>query len=179
MKKRINLPVVIVLCLLSIASAFGGLIVAFSSNMGALYKVETIADLIAVSIASFYLINGYKKDFNFYYKAAMLTNALNALVVCGVSVNENTKIVSVISTALCFGLILLLALGTNLGIKMSMISCLIVVFLRISGIIAVFSGANYTFTPEVILLFTQLVLAIIITVSTYAKYVDKSLRHTS
>lgn len=176
MRKKLDV-FAIAISVLSICCAVGIVYLTFTSNLDMLYIVESISNLLALIYAFFYLINGYKKDYATYYKVAMLVNAANALVVTALSSNENTKYISIISCAICFGAILTLALAKNLGKNTSLALCLIVVVLRTMGLISCFM-ANATVDIVLILLLSQLVLALVILLATIAKYVDKQERNT-
>ena len=176
MKKSLNVFAIII-SVLSICCAIGIVYLTFSSELDALYIVESISNLLALIYAFFYLINGYKKDFATYYKIAMLVNAVNALVVTALSSNEATKYISIISCAICFGAILTLALAKNLGKNTSITLCLIVIVLRTMGIVSCFM-ASATLDINLILMLSQLVLALVILLATIAKYVDKQERNT-
>ena len=80
-----------------------------------------------------------------------------------------------ISCAICFGLLLFLALGKDNGKKVSLICCFIVIALRTMGLLF---NNNGFIDPSTVLIFSQLVLALMVTVITVAKYIDKEERGT-
>lgn len=167
----------IIICILAIASVGFMVYMAFNSDIDVFYKVEVVSNIIALLFVFEYIILGFKKDFASYYKLAMYVNAANALIVTAVASNESTKYIAIISCAICFGCILTLAVAKNLGKKMSLILCTVVILLRISGIISYYFSAN-TVDISLIIMISQLVLALVILVATIAKYEDKTIRHT-
>lgn len=176
-ERKLNLSIVIVCGILALLSAIGTVSVVFGSQLNELYKFEAICDLIALALTFFYIINGYGKEYAKYYKMAMLFNALNALIVTAVAANEKTKYISIIMCAVCFGLILILALGKDLGKTKSLGLCITVVIIRAVGLISQYFEVK-TFDPITILVVSQLVLSLMVLASTIAKYDDKQVRGT-
>ena len=176
-ERSISLSTIIICGVIALLSAIGTVVLVLCSDLEVLYKGGAIFDLVALFFAFFYLAKGYGKAQAKYYKISMLFNALNALFVTAVAANEKTKHVSIIMCAICFGLILLLALGENLGMKKSLIICLIVVFIRASGLISQYIITK-NFDPVCVLVVSQLVLALMILACTLAKYEDKQARGT-
>lgn len=173
--KKLNLLVVIIVAGLAFACALGEIDVIATSKLDGLYKLEGILDVFALALSFIYLVLGYKKGVANYYKASILIAAAHALVVTSVASNEPTKYVSIISCAICFGLLLGLAFGKNNGKKESLIICGIIVVLRVLGILF---NANGLTDPKTLLIISQLILAITVTVITVAKYIDKDERGT-
>lgn len=176
-ERKLNLSIVVVCGILALLSAIGTVTVAFSSELNELYKFEAVCDLISLGLAFFYIVNGYGKDYAKYYKLSMLFHALNALIVTAVAANEKTKYISIVMCAICFALVLVLALGKDLGAKKSLTICVIVVVIRAAGLISQYFAVK-TFDPITILTVSQLVLALMILASTLAKYDDKQVRGT-
>lgn len=173
-----NLTIVVINCLLALICGGSAIYVSFSNNMDVFYKIEAIADLLALLGASIYLVLGYKKGVASVFKTSMYICALHALLVTALAVNEEVKYIPVISCAISYGNIFLLALGKDLGKKMSYGLAITVVILRTLGFVSsIFSGLGLFNTYSVLVL-SQLVLALFVLIIVYAKYTDKKSRGT-
>lgn len=173
--KKLNLLVVVIVAGLALACAIGEIDIVATSKLDGFYKIEGILDVFALALSLMYLVLGYQKGVAKYYKAALFVACANALVATAVSCNEATRYISVISCAICFGLLLFLALGKDNGKKVSLICCFIVIALRTMGLLF---NNNGFIDPSTVLIFSQLVLALMVTVITVAKYIDKEERGT-
>lgn len=177
MRKGLKILTVII-CILALLSVLGMLMMILNSDLDMIYKIEVISNAISLVFLLEYFLLGFKKDFASYYKLAMYVNAANALLVTAVSANETSKYISIISCAICFGIILTLAIAKNLGKNMSVVLCTVVIILRLSGLISYYLSTN-SINFVFLTILSQLLLAIVILVATIAKYEDKALRHTS
>lgn len=167
----------IIICVLAVISVIGMLYMSLNSDIDTFYKVEVISDVIALLLMFVYLALGFSKDLASYYKIAMYVNAINALIVTAVASNEATKYISVISCAISFGCIFTLAIAKNLGKKVSLILCSIVLALRLLGLISCYLSMGRV-DITIIVLLSQNVLALVVLAATIAKYEDKALRNT-
>ena len=166
----------ILICGLALISACGLVTTTLSSDLDFFYKLEAICDVIALIFAFIYFILGFKKDFASYHKIAMYFAAANALIVTVVSSNETNKYIAIAMCAVCFALVLILALAKNLGKTVSLILCAIIILIRFSGVLSYYLTVN-TIDVTLTLMVSQLVLALVILVATLAKYEDKQERH--
>ena len=175
---RPNLTIVVINCLFALICGGGAIYVSFTNNMDVFYKIEAIADLLALAGASIYLVLGYKKGVASIYKACMYICGLHALLVTALAINEEIKYIPVIFCAISYGNIFLLALGKDLGKKMSLGLAITVVLLRTFGFVSSIFERTGVFNTYSILILSQLVLALFVLIIVYAKYTDKKNRGT-
>lgn len=146
-----------------------------------LYSIEALTDIIATTIASIYLLEGFRKESSKKFKATLIATTVNALVVTVVSIAEKIDVVPIIMCSIAFYILGYLTIVKNIGKKTSYILCGILVIIRLSGFISglltlrnVPNGSSM-----IILMFSQLSLAMLICVLEYAKYFDKQSRGTN
>lgn len=156
------------------------LLYATVNNLFDVYqKIEAVTDIIASLIATYYLIEGYSKDVSSHYKTCVGVAAINALVVIAIIfAKQSAEIVTIFACVLAFAMLVGLLVVKNLGKAMSYTMCAIIVIIRLLGLLFAYANVHTIFNSEITLLFAQLCLAITIGIITYAKYVDKTSRHT-
>lgn len=178
-KRKISLFVIIVNGLLTAACVVWLFNLLVTKEVSAYIRLEIVTDIIASLVAIAYLAAGYSKSVAGHYKASMIIAAINALVVAVVSTKEYIQVIPIIMCAIACVLICALAFVKNMGKTISISLCIALVVIRIAGLISVIlSPAFDTVSTHMALLITQTVLALMITVITYAKYADKAARNT-
>ena len=165
--------VLIVLCVIGVAK------VIREQTLSELYVAGAMFVLISLVFGFIYLILGYSKMTAPVYKIAIAVAALNALLVTTTSVNEPTVYISIASCAICFGLYCVLLFAKDLGKQKSLIICGAIVFIRAIGLFSNIASYGSLTSNEVILIGAQLALAIVITLITIGKYIDKKSRGTN
>lgn len=176
-KKRITLFVLLINILLTVVNIYLLFNAFVQTNTNIWQTIEIVADLIACVVALFYLIEGYSKGLAKRYKLFLIVTAINAFAVTVLSLGEKTPILSMIMCSLAFIILLVLSLSKNLGKTKSYICCGLLFLIRFSGLISNIVMMNGKLPAINFALFlSQITLAILVFVSTYAKYTDKALR---
>lgn len=179
-RKKLNLFVLIINALLTAVSIYLLLAALIESDSNILQNIEIIADLVACSIALFYLIDGYSKGLAKRYQLFLIVTAINALAVAVLSIGEKTPMISVVMCSIAFVILLVLSFYKNLGKTISYILCTILLFIRLSGLLSnVLILSNQMPALNFALFVSQISLALLVFVSTYAKYTDKASRQTN
>lgn len=149
--------------------------------------LESILIIVALVSALFYIFLGYKKDAAHYFKLFLYLFALAQLVsIVNATFNPEHTTLSVALAALTYAPVLILASAKDLGRRVSLILCGIV----IAVYLFIFVGAAFTYpgslrgdtsfgTFVLIRDGALLLLSLIMGVITFAKYVDKAERHTT
>lgn len=179
--KKLNVYVLgftVLLTFISIGLLFWLLI---DHKLDYLYSFEALTDIIATTIAYIYLIEGFKKEDSKKFKASVIATTVNALIVTIVSIAEKIDVVPIVMCAIAFYILGYLSVIKNIGKKTSYILCGILVLIRllglISGLLTLRNVPNGS--SMIILMFSQLSLAILMSVLEYAKYFDKLSRGTN
>ncbi len=143
-------------------------------------SIEIVADIIACIYAAIYLFEGCSKGYAKHYKLCMIVSSINSLAVTVLSIKEKVPYISTVMCATAFVLTTILACTKDLGKKSSYMCCGFLVFVRLSGLISnvITETNNPQFNIIITLLVSQLSLALLIGVVTYAKYTDKKNRES-
>lgn len=174
-KGKLNLPILLFNGLFTAICICLLVVTILQSKTTFLQNIEILADIVACLVALIYLIEGYSKAEATHYRLCMIVAAINALVVTFLSVQEKVADISTVMCAAAFVLTAILAFTKNLGKRSSYICCGFLVFVRLSGLLTnIFTeSSNPQYSIIIIMLVSQLSLALLIGVITYAKYVDK------
>lgn len=177
--RKINIVVVIIDGLLTV----GCILWLFNSLLHGgndfPHNIEIVTDIIASSVAFSYLIAGYTKGISNYYKHCLILAVIHAVAVAIIACGESYGILSFIMCLMAAIVLSILAFVKDLGKTVSYILCGLLLFIRATGLGSVFPAPGLGFKdPKFPLIWAQLVLAITITIITYAKYKDKTSRGT-
>lgn len=147
------------------------------------FNFACIFNIVALLSAMHYIVRGYTKDSAKYYKVFAGLFALSSLVsLLYMYVDAEDTLFQVASTAVIFGLIIILAVAPNLGKKRSLILCGIAIVIRLADLIVAFFTVKESAWPLWMIYmsyFSQLVLAVLLGIMNYAKYLDKAARHSA
>lgn len=176
-ERKLNLIVVLLNGLFALACVVWLIAILIELDLNTYQIIEAVADLIATTVAFTYLLEGYTKGVSHHYKTSVLVTGLNALVVAILSTGEKIPVVPLIMCIIAFIAILPLALMKNPGKKLSYACCIIVLIIRILGTISIALTIDSLMDPSFSLVITQVSLALMLFVITYAKYTDKRVRH--
>lgn len=148
----------------------------YSSTVGGLDKACSVFILISLAVAFVYICSGFKKSMSPYYKASLILCSINALLSI-IASNSASSIFAFVCNVLCYLVIIILITSKDLGKKNSYILCAVNVVLRaISLFIVINHFGNGTYQASIAL--SQLALALMVAIATYAKYIDKGNRGT-
>ena len=180
-KRKLSPVLIWISGILTVASAALLIRLLIKENVSFVHVVEIVSDIVASAVAFFYICRGYTKEYAEEYKTCMLIAAINALAVAVIATTEKTSIISLVMCIIAFGDIVILAFGKDLGKKKSTICCIVLVLIRLAGFIASFipSDGGAILNPARTLIIAQIALAILISLVTYAKYLDKDARGTT
>ena len=164
--------VIITLILLVAALVVTGFIAVKCGDLAT--QVACLLEFAALIYAAYYILSGYSKDAAKYYKTYSYVLAVALLLaLAAISKNANDYLVSLLVT-LQFAIVLVLGLSKDLGKKNSMYLCYAYLLVCVIGFALSFAGGLMTIGYSVV----QLIFAIVITVMTVAKYIDKAARGT-
>ena len=156
----------LVLCALSIVDA--------TSNLA--QQIACLFQIAALIYAAYYVFAGFTKDAAKYYKTFAAIFALAQIAsLSSLSANANSYFGSLLS-ALTLGLILVLFLSKNLGKKTSLILCGILVVVVVLSLIAALVEGGFTTGAVIFPIIARFVLAALLGIMTFAKYIDKAAR---
>lgn len=163
-----------------------GILIATSDESGILLKISSLCALAALLFAGYYIISGYTKDAAKFYKSFAFLFAVSQLSAMICSLFESTlNIVDI--TCYFFGLafIVLMIFKKNLGKKVSLILCGIIIILCVISLsIAIQTATGIDLGDNLLGTLTtargviQILLGVLFGIMTYAKYLDKDARGT-
>ena len=146
------------------------------------FNFECIFNIVALLSAMHYIVSGYTKDAAKYYKVFAGLYALASVVsLLYMYLHADASLFHFAATAVVFGLIIILAVAPNLGKARSLTLCGIVIALRLADLILAFFTVTESAWPLWMIymsFFSQLVLAVLLGIMNYAKYLDKAARHS-
>ena len=168
-----------------------GCVYILTSNCGIYYSVSAIVELIALIFSVFYYLKGYQKNAAGDYRLYMLLYAFTYLVenvACALDYDnigvESKVSLTIVFSMLLYGNALILAIGKDLGKKLSYTLCGVNIFVYVLPLIGMAIPGLITFANEafevsgVVLYAIWLILAFNTLVMTIAKYADKAARNT-
>lgn len=169
-----------------------GCVYIFASGCGVYYILSAAAELLSLIFSVLYFVKGFQKDAAKYYRLFLLFYALTYPVEVLAAVLGYEQIgvssvlpVSAVFSMLLYGNTLILAVGKDLGKKVSYLLCGINVFSDLIPVIGCMIPGAVTFANEkiaassIILYCTWLILSLNAFVMTAAKYRDKAARGTN
>ena len=145
-------------------------------------QVGGACSIVALLAALYYILMGYSKNASAYYKLYGALYALSALVsIFNVSHNNQATVYTTVLSALVFAFVLVMTLSRDLGKRNSFIICGLT--FACAAIQVVLGFVDIPATNEekpliIIRLVAGVVMASMLGVMTFAKYVDKAQRHT-
>lgn len=174
-QERFNLFAVIVNLVL-IFSGINLIKNLYSSNVDGLDKACSVFILISLAAAFVYICSGFKKSMAVYYKASLILCSINGLLSI-VASNSSSSVLAFVCNVLCYLVLIVLITCENIGKRNSYILCAINVVLRI---VAMFIVVKYfgSSTYQTRIALSQLALALMVAIATFAKYIDKDNRGT-
>lgn len=165
-----------------------GCVYILIANCGAYFTVTAIAEMLALIFSVMYYVHGYRKDAAKYYKLFLLFYAFTHLVEIFVSALTYDKIgvsggmFTVVISMILYGNTFLLAMGKDLGKKVSLILCTINAVFYAIPVIGCAIPTMITYTKpqiqasSIILYCSWFVLSLNTLIMTLAKYYDKQIR---
>ena len=164
--------VVISLILLIAGLVITGFVAVKCGNLAD--QVVCLLAFATLIYAAYYILSGYGKDAARYYKIFTFVLAAVLLVaLAAVGKNTDRYLVSLLLT-LQLVLVLVLGLSKDLGKKNSMYLCYAYLLICVIEFAMSFSGALIDIGFSAV----ELIFAIVMTVMTVAKYIDKAARGT-
>ncbi len=161
----------IVFCLVAAALSM------FVENPGKAFTLDAVFIILAMLAAAYYMLGGYSKNAAKYYKVFAAFAALSGLVTLISSCVSGIGALFVIIDAIVFAIILYMTFSLNQGKKRSYVFCGIAVALRVIGLVAFLIVGNAT-GVVVTRYVSYIILACLLGIMTFAKYVDKDARGT-
>ena len=172
-----------------ILACVAGCVYILISGSGLYYSVSAAAELLALVFSVMYYLRGYNKDAAKYFRMFMLFYACTyiAETLATVLGYDDLGVISDVSESVVFSMILfgntlVLALGKDLGTRVSYTLCLINAAFYALPIIGLFIPGMINFETEqikaasIILYCTWFVLSLNAFIMTVAKYKDKAAR---
>ena len=140
-----------------------------------IFKVSLILKIASLVFALIYMLYGYRKNANLYYKGLLATITLLQLInlICLIYLGKDIVFVTI--SAIMFGILLVLTIGNDLGKTKSLVLTSILFILQTYEVFVVYSK---TITAESISYLTSLEIICLAGIMTYAKYLDKTERGT-
>ena len=144
-------------------------------------RISSVLVVLALVAAIIYIAKGYSKDMAWAYFAFLICYIGGLLFSLINSAVLSHNIFSIVIAAIVYGLVIAIAVSKDLGERNSMMFCGIIVLLCVIKFVEN-SAKHSIISPENDALGTilsiryasQLLLAILLTVITYAKYLDKA-----
>ena len=133
--------------------------------------------IVALLSAFIYLFNGATKDEATYYKIFMAFFALSELGI--VALASSAGMLDSVINAVCYGLVIIMAVKRDLGKKISLILCAAIVAIRIYGVVEMFLPGSHLGALNIIHAIAELVLAVVFAACVIGKYRDKARRGTN
>ena len=161
----------IVFCLVAAALSM------FVENAGKAFTLDAVFIILAMMAAAYYMLGGYSKNAAKYYKVFAAFAALSGLVTLITTCLNGNGALFVICDAIVFAIILYMTFSLNQGKKRSLSFCGIAVVLRVVGLIAFLVVGNAS-GVVVMRYVSYIILACLLGIMTFAKYVDKDARGT-
>lgn len=187
-KKWYYKPILIIsliLILICIAGSNHGI---FSQESGLILKLACGANMISLLAAIHYVFMGYKKDAAGSYKVFLYFCAFSELISVLLAASFEDKLSSTIGaflSALTYGIILVMAAARDLGKVISFSLCGVIYAVRMFAFISTFvalpgmaRGGEEINTIYTLYTAASALIAFLIGIFTYAKYVDKEDRGT-
>ena len=174
--------IVVLNLILMIPGAIGNVVVLFASNLNVYHKLAAFCSVAALLVAFFYLVAGYSKQQAPAYRA--FCGAYTAAALFGLLGIDSSKafFAAQLIAALIFGLVIAISLSKNYGKTVSTSLCILVVvlsLLQLLGVVLWYKATGLDFLFLLIFEITQLLLSIVLSLTTFAKYVDKTARGTN
>lgn len=178
--KKLNKGLVIVNVILIIAFFVVHIWVLVTQVQAPATQIGSLISIFALVAAFNYLVGKYEKSSAIYYKAYLALHVLVRLITL-ISVgmlSDNPGLLVINALEFCLAVILLV--GKDLGKKVSMILCFVLIALCLVDVPVAFAAR-----PENAVVLrvlgnglSSLLCAILLTVMTYGKYLDKATRGT-
>ena len=156
---------------------------AVSPSSNIYMQISSLCALPAMLFSAYYMLVGYSKNAAGYFKAFLVLYAIYLLAVLVATVGSYSGLVALLLTAAVLALVMLLLLGKNLGKTVSLVLCVVALILCIGMMVitisqhpAPFSGSDPAGKLLLNWSFTETLLACLMGVITFAKYVDKAAR---
>lgn len=153
----------------------------FSTNLSILMVVMLLFRIVAFTASLIYLIKGYKKNAELFYKAYLWFLGLSTIISYTLFINlgiELSLFKSFITVMILVAFIYIIAAKDYGKVKSNIISITLAV-LNIINIIMIFKASNNNILDlNVLLAIDQLILALTMTLMVWVKYQDKDTRGT-
>ena len=151
----------------------------FTTNSSALMVTMLLFRTIAFIASLFYLIKGYKKNGEWYYKAFLWFLGLSTIISYTLFISlgvELSLFKSFITVMILVAFIYIIAAKDYGKVKSNIISITLAV-LNIINIIVIFTASNNNLLdPNVLMAIDQLILALTMALMVWVKYLDKDAR---
>ena len=172
-KSPAQITVLVAGFVLLLAAVAASIYVISMDESSLIVKICAGVTTVALLSAFAYLAMGATKNQASFYKLILLAFSLSEFGIVGLSSTAGVEVN--LLNALCYGLVLILAVRENLGRTLSEIFCGAVVTLRIVAVVLSFKATSdlHSFHAA-----AELVLAIVLLVCVVGKYRDKALRGT-
>lgn len=176
---RVDKPIYKVILLINMIFIVVGIAFSFmnystSTSIQKIYKITNITGLV---FALFYILLGYTKNSSGFYKSfSVLYLISQAIGLCSIFINSIPR--AYIFTIIGILAELVIIFKKDFGKKKSLIFCGIIVIAVIGSIINVILLGHNTFDAIVRGRLVDLILSLLFTILTYAKYMDKADRGT-
>ena len=187
-KKWYYKPILIISLILILVCIAGSNHGIFSQESGIVLKLACGANMVSLLAAIHYVFMGYKKDAAGSYKTFLFFCAFSELLSVLLSASFEDQLSSTVGaflSALTYGIILVMAVGKDLGKTVSYILCGIIYAVRMFAFLSTFiafpgitRGGTEINTIYTLYAAASALIAFLIGIFTYAKYVDKEDRGT-
>ena len=176
----VNNTIRVIAILLILAAIIVNVLTIVSGSSTVYLKISAIFAVLALGCSCFYFLKGFSKDVARYYKLFVFIYLLSQLVMVISNGVGFGGVVQVLLSVVIILLLFLILMNKNLGKKASLLLCLLIIILSVADLVSWIVMMRGT--PEGSVIFgrsaTQLLLSCLMTLSTYAKYVDKGTRGT-
>lgn len=182
-QKKALSTTVIVISLICIVACFAGCLYALFTGVDTARKISMGVRMVVMAAAAVYFLGGFGKKMSKFFKIYMLLYAFDVLTATLSVFSEGNNSFLICLCAASLGSIVTLALGKDLGRGMSFTLCGIILACALAEMLVAFGvvpnveyGTAMEATERLIVVVSDLVLALIACVMTVFKYVDKARR---